>query len=918
MFLAVLFVLSCEHTEEIPEGPSAVLRRISGLSGPKGIAFDSSVVRDGDTVVTLRGGTAQLDYGNNDVIHIRGNSAITVRFHRDNRGDGWVIQTDILYGEVLPLVSSDKNRRMRPVVTTPELSIMTEEGCFDAAYHRRQNITVLKTIAGEAILTPPNGKNQVIPSCKKVMVLNSGGLSKRLRLSDSDKEDIAEWPSDPQIERMTLETVCLRPDSTPENAPPRWRGTPRVRCLPDRDFFDTLTAVDPDGDPVRYSLVKRPDGMFIDPESGRIQWSPQESKTHRIVAKAVDGKGGEIVRHWYLTVVGDVNAVVDIPPLLLPHEEFSVDASASVNNDGQSKGLQFRYDLNGDGTYDYPGDTGYTTDSIVRHTFEKEGEYEIVVEVTNTMKQRARGSTKTTVNAPPTAHLSVSPQAATLGTVFNLDASKSSDSRDRLSALTIRWDLDGDGTWDYPDDGSFTFEKTMFQIWMEPDTHMVFVVVKDAHGAMDTAVSKVVVTSDFEITSLSCPDTVSVGESAIIACTTSPKEVKMDQYTWSFGTSSPTLRTTSKPRTKLVFSQQGAYAVICRARNLWGLEKTAAKSVVVVEKAPELNPGGPYEISVNDTLRLEPSIKHDGGKLVQYLWDFDNDGTYDRTSAYEVRAEHVFRSAGPHTIRFAAKNDNGTVFSCTTVVTVLNTPPQVEEQTHYVTSPGRRISLNPGIYDAEKNIVLYEWDFDNDGTYDWKSKSHGNVSHAFSAESDAVVRVTDADGGVGMDTVEIRLCPDDMVLFSELRFCIDRYEWPNKDGSSPKREVTREQARDACRKAGKRLCTPLEWKTACRGAKRMNAYPYGKNFNDRACNTMNNRKVSNRAAESGEFTDCRTREGLYDMSGNVAEWTDGGSEDSAQVYGGWWQSGKKGSSCTSFMHMPETKGRLFVGFRCCK
>jgi hypothetical protein len=117
MFFACVFVISCEHTEETPKGPSAILRRISGLSGPEGIAIDSSIIRDGDTVATIRGEKAHLHYGRNDVIHIRGNSAITVRFHRDNRGDGWVIQTDILYGEVIPLVSGSKNRRMRPAGT---------------------------------------------------------------------------------------------------------------------------------------------------------------------------------------------------------------------------------------------------------------------------------------------------------------------------------------------------------------------------------------------------------------------------------------------------------------------------------------------------------------------------------------------------------------------------------------------------------------------------------------------------------------------------------------------------------------------------------------------------------------------------------------------------------------------------------
>ena len=48
-------------------------------------------------------------------------------------------------------------------------------------------------------------------------------------------------------------------------------------------------------------------------------------------------------------------------------------------------------------------------------------------------------------------------------------------------------------------------------------------------------------------------------------------------------------------------------------------------------------------------------------------------------------------------------------------------------------------------------------------------------------------------------------------------FKIDRYPYPNKKGEKPLTSVTFADAKKYCEKAGKRLCTELEWETACKG-----------------------------------------------------------------------------------------------------
>ena len=63
-------------------------------------------------------------------------------------------------------------------------------------------------------------------------------------------------------------------------------------------------AVDPDGDPLVYSLKSAPDGMTINQENGLIQWNiPPDYKGKANIAIAInDGQGGEIMQSFTLEI----------------------------------------------------------------------------------------------------------------------------------------------------------------------------------------------------------------------------------------------------------------------------------------------------------------------------------------------------------------------------------------------------------------------------------------------------------------------------------------------------------------------------------------------------------------------------------------------------------------------------------------
>jgi sulfatase modifying factor 1 len=125
--------------------------------------------------------------------------------------------------------------------------------------------------------------------------------------------------------------------------------------------------------------------------------------------------------------------------------------------------------------------------------------------------------------------------------------------------------------------------------------------------------------------------------------------------------------------------------------------------------------------------------------------------------------------------------------------------------------------------------------------------------------------------------------------------CIDIFEYPNRVCELPFVWGTPFQAEQLCRADGKRLCTEHEWNLACAGDPEAGAdrtYAYGDKLDLDVCNTNKphafgadgqtwvcspvtaEKAWSTCATEtepSGAFPQCRSRLGVYDLHGNVAE-----------------------------------------------
>ena len=85
---------------------------------------------------------------------------------------------------------------------------------------------------------------------------------------------------------------------------------------------------------------------------------------------------------------------------------------------------------------------------------------------------------KSSGNTPPTASFTVSPSSGTTSTNFDFDASGSTDNEDPTSNLQVRWDFDGNGSWDT----GWDYNKTTNHQYGSEGTYTAKLEVKDPEG----------------------------------------------------------------------------------------------------------------------------------------------------------------------------------------------------------------------------------------------------------------------------------------------------------------------------------------------------------------------------------------------------------------------------------------------------
>ncbi len=166
----------------------------------------------------------------------------------------------------------------------------------------------------------------------------------------------------------------------------------------------------------------------------------------------------------------------------------------------------------------------------------------------------------------------------------------------------------------------------------------------------------------------------------------------------------------------------------------------------------------------------------------------------------------------------------------------------------------------------------------------------------------------------------------------DLKFCMDRYEWPGVPGAKPRVIVTYYEAERLCKSIGKRMCEEQEFYLACEGPEHWpfawghERYPSTCNI-DRPWASVDWGKWSTDPYEEAERLDqalpigtskCWSPYGIHDIAGNVDEWTHArqGRDLLGSLNGGYWGPVANACRYVTTVHGPEF-AFYQIGFRCC-
>ncbi|MEA5387277.1 PKD domain-containing protein [Haloarculaceae archaeon H-GB11] len=167
---------------------------------------------------------------------------------------------------------------------------------------------------------------------------------------------------------------------------------------------------------------------------------------------------------------------------------------------------------------------------------------------------------------------------------------------------------------------------------------------------------------------------------------------------------------------------------------------------------PDAALDAPASVDAGTQVTLDASNSTDDGRVVEYRWDVDGDGTVENATT-EATYTHRYSSTGSVEPTVVAVDDGGQTASATTTITVGDaTAPAVTVDLPASVMVGQ--SFTASARNSTDNVAIdsYRWTF-GDGT----NATGETVSHSYDSNGtyNVSVRVTDTSGNVGTATHEV-------------------------------------------------------------------------------------------------------------------------------------------------------------------
>jgi hypothetical protein len=380
------------------------------------------------------------------------------------------------------------------------------------------------------------------------------------------------------------------------------------------------------------------------------------------------------------------------------------------------------------------------------------GTYTDTVQVSTTMATGPAlvgNATVTVRNLPPVVDPG-GPYEGPEGSPINLSATATDPNGETVSGY--QWDLDYDGTYETNgqnvqitrfDNGTFPVRVRAFDSSGNPGTATVDVVFENVDPTI-TAVSAV-------------PAILNEGSSSTITVTATDPAGANDPLQYSFDCTNDgtiDIGPQASPSASCVYGDNGTFTIRVRVTDGDGGEDIdTSASVTVNNVAPTItnvtavspiNEGASSMVTVTAT---DPGLDD----VLLYSFDCTNDNSFEFTDQVGNSAACVYDDNGTFTVRVRVTDgDGGEDFDTTATVVVNNVAPTITNVTNSgPINEGSSATITVTATDPGADTLLYEFDCDNNGTYEVLPQVSNSGACSFAQDGSYLVgvRVTDGDGG---------------------------------------------------------------------------------------------------------------------------------------------------------------------------
>jgi PKD repeat protein len=427
------------------------------------------------------------------------------------------------------------------------------------------------------------------------------------------------------------------------------------------------------------------------------------------------------------------NASLDAPAVVNESEPVTLDASNSTDDRGIET---YRWDPDSDGEFE-----SETAEPTLEWAYEEPVNVTARVRVVDT---DGEGDIATAtidvlpVNDPPTAALAGT-GPATVDVPVTFDARNTTDEE---GIDTYRWDFDADGAVERTTTdpiAQYTYRNLSSDV-------TAAVTVVDTGGLNDTA------RTTFDVlppdqppnASLIGPANATAGEATTFDASNSSDDRGIETYRWDFDGDGAVENETSSPVIDHVYERGGTFDVTVTVVDSGRQTATASTTtaVVVPPSPPTAALDAPAEAPVNRSVTLDASNASDEGRITEYRWDLDGDGSVERTTT-TATVDHTYTELGTVQPAVTVVDDDNETDTASAEVDVIevNFPPTARLDAPDEVDVDETVVFDASASSDDRGIGTYRWDFDGDGAVD-RETTEPTVEHTYTDAARVTVEVT--------------------------------------------------------------------------------------------------------------------------------------------------------------------------------